>query len=80
MSKETKEIEYIEAVVSICGDYAAFHEISLGVVYDLTNDKPGDYGDMTKEEALEAAEGDNDYCDYEIQTVVRIDGVDYFSL
>ena len=53
------EQETVMVYVMVSGDYCAFHEITLRVVYDLTNDHPvGNLG-YTKEQLDEW-----DYTDY----------------
>jgi hypothetical protein len=47
------EIEKVRVYVMLSGDYCAFHEVSLHVVYDITNDHPVGsvgYGDYTKKQ------------------------------
>ena len=44
------EPQEVEVYVMISGNYCAFHEISINVVYDITNDiETNDFLDKTKE-------------------------------
>ena len=42
--------EKVKVYVMLSGDYCAFHEISLNVVFDITNDHSVGYHRYTKEE------------------------------
>jgi hypothetical protein len=69
-------MEKVDVYVEVSGDYCAFHELSLSVVYDITNNIQ--LGDETLEE-LENWDFDGDYCDYEIFKAIK-DGNDYYVL
>jgi hypothetical protein len=61
-----KEVQEVEVLLQICGDYVAFHEMESYVLYDFTNDVGVD-NEMTREEAEELAEEEPDgdgYSDY----------------
>ena len=70
-----KEIQYVRVWVSQNGDYCAFHENSMYVEYDITNNKQ--IGDYTIEEM---ENHDCDYSDYQICNAVLIGGKYYISI
>jgi len=82
MSEETKELiaQEVEVAVQISGDYCAFHEASISVLYDYTNDKQVGY--ETKEEVGELLEEghDGDYSDTQMFGAVLVNGEYYVSL
>lgn len=67
-------MEKVEVYVKISGDYCAFHEAGLSVVYDITNNIQLD--DMSLED-LENWEYDANYCDYEVFNALK-DGDKYY--
>lgn len=71
-------MQKVNVYVQISGDYCAFHEASLYVVYDITNNVSVD-SDMTLEE-LENWEFEGDYSDYEIYEAILVDGEYYVKL
>lgn len=73
-----KEIQEVEVYIGIMGDYCAFHEIGLYVVYDVTNNKPLNGFEETLEE-LDNHEFE-EYRDYEKRDAVLIDGKYYVKL
>lgn len=84
MSVETKVKELtaqrVEVAVRISGDYCAFHEASIYVLYDYTNDKSIGYN--TKEDVEELLEEghDGDYSDTQMFSGVLVNGKYYVSL
>ena len=66
-------MQEVKVWVGVSGDYAAFHELSFGIEYDITNKKQIGY--MTLEE-LEDHEFE-DYSDYEIRDAILIDNKYY---
>lgn len=69
------DAQKVKVIARICGDYAAFHEISLRAEYDLTNDIQ--LRDSSKEELMKNVDDDADYCDYDIVNAIKIGG-DYY--
>jgi len=69
----------VKVWVSIDGDYCAFHEINLRVVYDITNDVALDSYMSLKE--LEDFDPDgHEYGDYQIFDAILDDGKYYVKL
>ena len=64
----------VEVYVRVCGDYCAFHEMSIRVVYDITNNI--NFDDLDLEE-LEDWEYDSNYCDYSLCDAILDDGKYY---
>lgn len=81
--KKIKKIEAqeVEVAVQISGDYCAFHETVISVIYDFTNDVKVGYGDETKEdiESLLEEGHDGDYKDTEMFNALLIDGEYYLN-
>jgi hypothetical protein len=63
----------VQVWVGIAGDYCAFHEVSLSIKYDITNDIQLD--DMSLEELNDHEY--EDYSDYEIRDAYLIKGKYY---
>ena len=63
------EFQKVEVYVCIAGDYAAFHEMSFNIEYDITNNIQLGYQTL---EELEEFDFDNSehYCDYEIRDAI----------
>lgn len=73
------QVEQVEVYVMISGDYCAFHEMSMRVVYDITNDCPVGFSNYD-EEKLENWDYNNDgggYSDVEQRSAIKI-GDKYF--
>ena len=70
------EVQKVEVYVGIYGDYCAFHEMSINIEYDVTNNIQ--LGDLDLKE-LEDHEF-SEYCDYELYNAVLIDGEYYVKL
>lgn len=73
-------MEKVQVYVKIAGDYCAFHEMSIQVVYDITNDCPvGFGGDESPEELAEWDFNDNGggYSDVEQRSAIK-DGNKYY--
>jgi hypothetical protein len=69
-------MQKVKVIVSICGDYCAFHEMSFYIYYDITNDIQLD--DYSLEDLNEDMErGYNGYSDLEIRDAYLIDGEYY---
>lgn len=61
-------MQKVEVYVEVSGDYCAFHEMSLSVVYDITNNIK--LGDMSLKK-LQKWEYESDYTDYEIFNAIK---------
>jgi hypothetical protein len=63
----------------ISGDYCAFHELSLKVVYDITNDTPVGYSGYDKEKLAnwDYNEDGGSYSDVESRSAIKIDNEYY---
>lgn len=68
------EVQEVSVWVSVYGDYCAFHEMGISVVYDITNDIQME--EMSLEE-LEEFEFEGDYSDYEVRSALKV-GDDYY--
>jgi hypothetical protein len=69
----------VKVWVGIDGDYCAFHETTIRVVYDITNDISLD--DYMSLEELEAWDQDeHEYGDYEIFDAILDNGKYYINL
>lgn len=80
MAEITPDCQKVSVVVQSAGDYCAWHEMSLSVMYDLTNEKyvSGD-SDNTPEEMLE--QGDSgDYCFYQEMNAILHNGSYYIMV
>lgn len=55
-------MEEVTIIAQMCGDYGAFHEVSITPMYDLTNDIKLD--DYTLEELEDMVDETGEYCDY----------------
>lgn len=72
-------MQEVQVYVKMCGDYCAFHEADLTVVYDVTNDiQLQKYNGKSLEE-LEAFEFD-EYCDYQLFNAIKVDNDYYVKL
>lgn len=60
----------------MCGDYAAFHEVTIRPEYDLTNNIQ--IGEETLEELMVKIEDRRNYCDYDKITAYKSDGGSYY--
>jgi len=72
---EPVDFQKVKVYVMISGDYCAFHEMGIDVVYDITNDKKVGYGGDSLEK-LKNWEGDG-YSDVTIFDAIKI-GNDYY--
>lgn len=68
------EVQEVSVWVCVYGDYCAFHEMGISVVYDITNDIQLD--DMSLEE-LNEFEFEGDYSDYEVRSALKV-GDEYY--
>jgi hypothetical protein len=68
--------EWVNAYVMVSGDYCAFHEMSLQVLYDVTNGIQ--LGDYDLEQLQNWKRGD--YSDVELQRVLKVDGRYYLPI
>ncbi len=75
-----KEIQKVNVAVRVSGDYAAWHELSISLLWDYTNDKKLGYN--SKEEVDEKLEigHDGEYSDCEMKSAVLVDGEYYIKL
>lgn len=71
------EIEKVKVYVMLSGDYCAFHEVSLRVVYDITNDCKIGFNRYTKKELDEWEFAD--YSDVQEYTALKV-GKKYYVL
>ena len=72
------EVQEVELAVSISGDYAAWHELSISFEYDFTNDI--ELGSSKEEaEALLERGHDVDYSDCEMKSGILYNGCYYIS-
>ena len=74
------KIQEVEVAVQISGDYVAFHEMDISIVYDYTNKKSIDGTSFEEVEALVAEGHDCDYSDTEKQSALLIDGNYYLAV
>jgi hypothetical protein len=67
-------MQEVQVYVMISGDYCAFHEMSIRVVYDITNDKPIGFNDYDKEklENWDFNDDGGDYSDVESRSAIKI--------
>ena len=72
-----ENMEKVEVYVMLGGDYCAFGEVSLDVVYDITNDVPIGHNGYSKEE-LENWEPD--YSDVQIFDALKDGDIYYVKL
>ncbi len=73
-----KEVQEVELAVRVSGYYAAFHELTIKIMYDYTNAKRVNDDKEDAEEALEIGH-DGEYSDCQIKDGVLIDGVYYLK-
>ena len=75
------EAQKVELAVRISGDYAAWHEISITILWDYTNDKKVD-GYYSKEEVKKLLRKghDGEYSDCEMKSGVLVGGKYYLSV
>ena len=66
-------MQEVKVYISISGDYCAFHEMTIKVEYDITNNIQLAY--MTLEELENSSY--NGYSDYQIYDAIKI-GKEYF--
>jgi hypothetical protein len=64
------EFQKVEVYVCIAGDYAAFHEISFYVEYDITNDIQLGYKSLEELESFDFDEEGDGRIDYEIREAI----------
>lgn len=77
MSNEV-QAQKVRVILRMCGDYCAFHECSVYLAYDITNDVQLD--EETLEEIKEnIANDDGDGCDYQECDAVIVDGRYYYN-
>lgn len=72
------EVQEVKVIARACGDYAAFHEMSIYVEYDLTNDIQ--LNEHSKEELMKRVDSNGDYCDYDTINAIKIGGSYYMPL
>lgn len=73
-------MQEVSVYVEMCGDYCAFHEARLKVVYDITNDiQLDEYNGKTLEE-LEEFEYEGDSPDYQVFDAIKIGSIYYVDL
>ncbi|MCP5006644.1 MAG: hypothetical protein GY941_22285 [Planctomycetes bacterium] len=70
-------MQKVKVWVQISGDYCAWHETSVNVVADITNDNY--WEDYTKE-FFDSWEFDGDYADYKVFDALLVDGTYYVEL
>lgn len=68
----------VKLAVQISGDYVAWHEISISLLWDYTNDKKLGYD--SKEEVDEKVDEDGEYSDCEIREGVLVNGKYYIQV
>jgi hypothetical protein len=69
------EVQSVRVIARLCGNYAAFSEISIYAEYDLTNDIQ--LSDTSKEDLIENVNNSEQYCDYDIINAIKI-GDNYY--
>lgn len=69
------KVQEVSVWVCVHGDYCAFHEMGVSVVYDITNDI--NYDDEMSLEELEAFEYEGDYSDYAVRSALKV-GKEYY--
>jgi len=75
---EVLETQKVKVYLAMYGDYCAFHECSVSVVYDVTNDIQ--LGDETIEEIeVIIEEGDNEYGDYQLCDAIKVGDRYYYN-
>ena len=70
-------MEKVEVYVKMSGDYCAFHEASVSVVYDITNKKHVGWGDEEDLETYPKWDYNNDgdgYSDVTKASAIIVDG------
>ena len=75
-------MQKVDVIVCIAGDYCAFHEMSISVEYDLTNDKQvsGSYSKEELEERMDSDECYDGYSDYQEFDAILVDGKYYVNI
>ena len=73
-----EKYQEVQVMVSVGGDYCAWHELSLSVCYDITNNKSVGWNEESLEEMQKLEEdNDGDYIDYQTMPAIKI-GNDYY--
>ena len=72
----TEILEKVEVYVEVCGDYCAFHEMSINIVYDVTNEIELD--EYSLQELLEWESGG--HSDITIAKAIRMDDKYYVDI
>ena len=71
------EVQKVRVILSMCGDYCAFHECDVSVVYDVTNDIQLE--DETLEEIKERMDKTRGYCDYQECDAIKVGDTYYYN-
>lgn len=70
------EAQEVQVAVRVSGDYAAWHELSITLMYDYTNDKRINDSKEEADEALEEGH-DGEYSDCQMMDAIFLNGVYY---
>ena len=76
MSNEVQG-QKVRVILSMCGDYCAFHECTIYVAYDVTNDIQLE--DETLEEIKERMDKTHGYCDYQECDAIKVGDTYYYN-
>lgn len=73
------EGQKVRVILSMCGDYCAFHECNVYVSYDVTNDIQLE--DETLEEIKDIMSNNDggEYCDYQECDAIKIGETYYYK-
>ncbi len=75
-----KEAQEVDLAVQISGDYAAWHELSISLLWDFTNDKKLSFKSKEEVENLLEEGHDGEYSDTEMKKGVLVDGKYYIKV
>ena len=73
------KIEEVEVYVIISGDYCSWHECSINIVYDITNNKQLSYYSKEEIDELWKQEDGLNYSDITIKPALLINGKYYIN-